>query len=113
LLPKRSSRGRSTRQSPITDSRCWRLHDFEVGLIGGYRVVRRLGAGERSEVWLGRAETPRDTGESATANARDDTGLVAIKVYREDTASDTVDRELTALTRMASPHIVGVVDAAA
>ncbi|WP_168220079.1 MULTISPECIES: protein kinase [unclassified Salinibacterium] len=84
-----------------------------MGIIGGYRVVRRLGAGERSEVWLGRAETPKDAGGSATATAHEGTGLAAIKVYREDVASEAVDRELTALTRMVSPHIVGVIDAAA
>ncbi len=76
-------------------------------------MVRRLGAGERSEVWLGRAETPEDALESATPRAHEGTGLAAIKVYREDVASETVDRELRALTRMVSPHLVGVIDAAA
>jgi serine/threonine protein kinase len=62
----------------------------------GYRVLRRLGAGSRAEVFL------------ADSLGQDEP--VALKVYRDDADRAGIDRELTALDRARHPHVVRLVD---
>ena len=65
--------------------------------VGGYRLVRRLGEGDRAEVWLGHAPGCEES-------------VAAIKVYRETTPDDQIDIELDALTRGDSPHLLRLRD---
>ncbi len=69
-------------------------------LVAGYRVVRLLGVGRRSSVWLGHAGPP------------DDPRIVAIKVYREGVAHSSVEAELRALSAAAHAHVVQLRDLA-
>ena len=68
--------------------------------VGGYRLVRKLGEGDRAEVWLGHA-------------ARQEDRLAAIKLYRETTPDDQIDIELDALTRTESRHVLRLLDVGA
>ncbi len=69
--------------------------------MGGYRVVRKLGEGERAEVFLGHA-----------GRAFDGDGVAAIKVYRPHTATASIDAELGVLARLSSRHLVELRDLA-
>jgi hypothetical protein len=66
-----------------------------VEKVGGYRLVRKLGEGERAEVWLGHA-------------GRDADGIAAVKVYRP--GADDIELELEALARASDPHLLGLLD---
>ena len=70
--------------------------------IGGYRVIRKLGSGGRSEVFLGRAE-------SAPGSAPQ---LAAVKVFRPGASLASIDAEIHALSSLDSPHIVSLLDLA-
>jgi hypothetical protein len=70
------------------------MPDDDLTMLGGYRLVRRLGSGSRADVYLG-------AGASATA---------VLKIYRESTPRDDIGRELDALGRLDSPHCVRLVD---
>ena len=71
--------------------------------IGGFEVVRRLGSGPRADVFLGRNQT-------RTASGPDQ--AVAIKVYRPSTSDVEIQREIRALSRAASDHLVRLIDVA-
>ncbi len=71
-------------------------------MIGGYRIVRRLGAGSRSEVYLGHSE-------AAGGRAAE---VVAIKVFRTGVPEESINREISALSRLAHPHVVRLIDLA-
>jgi hypothetical protein len=62
--------------------------------LAGYRVVRRLGAGSRADVFLGSGST----------------GTVALKVFHAGVESDDIGTELDALGRLDSPHLARLVD---
>ena len=68
--------------------------------VGGYRLVRKLGEGDRAEVWLGHA-------------SRHDDRLAAIKLFRETTTDEQIDIELDALTRGDSRHLLRLDDVGA
>ncbi len=70
--------------------------------MGGYRLVRRLGAGARAEVFLGHAM-------EQTAPV---TPVAAIKVYRSSVAAASTDDEITVLARTHSPHLLRLIDVA-
>ena len=71
--------------------------------VGGYRLVRKLGAGERAQTYLGHAGT--------RAPSADDR-IVAIKVYRQATDDASIDREIEALARVSSRHLLELKDLA-
>lgn len=66
-------------------------------MVGGYRLLRKLGEGERAEIWLGHAGRSEDV-------------LAAIKLYRLETASASIDQEVEALARASHPHLLTLLD---
>jgi hypothetical protein len=71
--------------------------------VGGYRLVRKLGAGERAQTYLGHAGT-----REPPAGDR----IAAIKVYRPATDDASIDREIEALARASSRHLLELKDLA-
>jgi len=67
--------------------------------VGGYRLVRKLGEGERAEVWLGHS-------------GRSDGSVVAVKLFRSHVALRSIDEEIDALARASSRHLVDLRDIA-
>jgi hypothetical protein len=79
------------------------LETRSMETVGGYRLVRTLGIGARSHIYLGHAgsrETP--------AGDR----IAAIKVYRLATDDTSIDREIEALARASSQHLLELIDLA-
>lgn len=74
-----------------------------MDVIGGYRLVRKLGEGERAEVFLGHA----GPGEQAEGER-----TAAIKVYRSTTSAQSIDVEIEALARASSRHLLALRDLA-
>jgi hypothetical protein len=68
-----------------------------MDVVGGFPLVRRLGAGARAEVWLGHSARERER-------------TVAIKLYREHVTTAEITAELDALARADSPHLVRLLD---
>jgi hypothetical protein len=73
-----------------------------VESIGGYRIIRRLGSGDRADVLLGHA------GHGLGAAPQ----LAAIKVFHSHVPEASVDAEIGALSRLDHPHIVQLLDLA-
>lgn len=69
--------------------------------VGGYRLVRRLGSGQRAEIHLGHAGTR----EPPEMNR-----IAAIKLYRATTPDAEIDTEIEALSRSSSPHLLELKD---
>jgi hypothetical protein len=63
-------------------------------VLAGYRLVRKLAAGSRADVYLGIGSQ----------------GPVALKVFAASTARESVGAELDALGRLDSPHLVHLID---
>jgi hypothetical protein len=72
-------------------------------VVGGYRLVRRLGVGDRCEVFLGIAPSGADDAEDHT---------VALKVFHPLVAPDRIAAEIDALSRLRHPHILRLIDVA-
>jgi hypothetical protein len=70
-----------------------------IDSLGGYRLVRKLGEGDRAEVYLGHPAAEGATG-----------GPVAIKVYRDDVSFSSVSIEAEALVRASGAHVVQLLD---
>ncbi len=70
--------------------------------VGGYRLVRKLGEGNRAEVWLGHAG----------AGDTSDGGVMAVKLFRSSVEARSIDVEIEALARASSPHLVELKDIA-
>ncbi len=70
-------------------------------IIGGHRLLRRLGAGPTAEVWLG-APAAAEDGER-----------VALKLIRAGSGADRAAREAEALWRARGPHVVRLRDVVA
>ena len=66
--------------------------------VGGYRLVRILGEGERAEVWLGHAGVD---------------GVAAIKLFRGDIDGEQIDHEVRALSAVRSRHLLALTDVGA
>jgi len=71
--------------------------------VGGYRLVRKLGAGERAEIHLGHA---------GSREPPDGDRIAAIKVYRRSTDDASIDCEIEALARVSSRHLLELRDLA-
>ncbi|MCU1514869.1 MAG: hypothetical protein JWO10_1959, partial [Microbacteriaceae bacterium] len=67
--------------------------------VGGYRLVRMLGEGERAQTWLGHAGSL-------------DERVVAIKIFRPWVPSASISDEVEALARASSPHLLRLDDLA-
>lgn len=67
-----------------------------VDTLGGYRLVRRLGTGIRSDVWLG----------------SDGAVTAAIKVFHPGASRDRIDAEIEALGRASGRHLMRLEDLA-
>jgi hypothetical protein len=73
--------------------------------VAGYRLVRKLGSGSRSEVFLGVPSVHREAADGRpTANA------AAIKLFREAATPESIGRELDALSRSTIPHCIRLLD---
>ena len=72
-------------------------------VVGGYRLVRILGAGSRATVYLGCVD-----GETADDPPR----TAAVKVHHAQVPDEALDREITALSRVAHPHLLSLLDLA-
>lgn len=70
-----------------------------VPVIAGYRVVRRLGSGSRADVYLGHAGERNST--------------VALKVFRPEAGTGSVEREIQALSATPVGRLPSLVDVAA
>lgn len=73
-----------------------------MDIVGGYRLVRKLGFGARAEVYLGHA----GTGETDTPR------VAAVKLFRRETDDQSIGTEIEALSRVASRHLVELRDVA-
>jgi hypothetical protein len=73
-----------------------------VDIVGGYRLVRLLGSGERAEVYLGHAGSADATAASTAA----------IKVFRGGASERSIGEEIGVLARTASPHLLRLCDVA-
>ena len=96
LAPSTTLPGTWARMIPARETR-------PMEIVGGYRLVRKLGAGERAEIHLGHAgssQTP--TGDR----------IAAIKIFRPSTDDASVDREIEALARASSRHLLELKDLA-
>ncbi len=71
--------------------------------VGGYRLVRKLGAGTRAEIHLGHA---------GSREPPDGDRIAAIKIYRPQTDDGSIDREIEALARASSRHLLELKDLA-
>lgn len=68
-----------------------------MDIVGGYNLVRRLGVGSRSEVWLGHA-------------AREPERTVAVKIFRAQVSSAEITSQMDALVRVDAPHLLRLLD---
>ncbi|MEO7121692.1 MAG: protein kinase, partial [Lacisediminihabitans sp.] len=73
-----------------------------MDIIGGYRLVRRLGVGDRAEVFLGHSDRADATHGST----------VAIKIFRPGVDEHSIDEEVAVLSRTNSRHLLRVNDVA-
>src|ERR1019366_6052221 len=64
------------------------------GSLAGFRLVRKLAAGSRADVYLGVGST----------------GVVALKVFAPGTSAESVGSELDSLGRLDSSHLVRLLD---
>jgi len=71
--------------------------------VGGYRLVRKLGEGNRAEIHLGHA---------GSREPPDGDRIAAVKVYRPATDDASIDREIEALARVSSRHLLELKDLA-
>jgi serine/threonine protein kinase len=77
---------------------------WSVERVGGYRLIRRLGSGERAEVFLGVA------GRAETSGLAPEPRTVAIKRFRQGADQHSIDVEMAAISRVSSPHVIRLLD---
>lgn len=93
--------------------------------VGGYRLVRKLGEGARAVIHLGHAGSldlsidrsdpdapPIGPAANSPGAADPNSGqrIAVIKVFRATTSADSIDREIDALARTRSRHILRLQD---
>lgn len=78
----------------------------DVGVVvAGYRVLRRLGASERADVYLGVPTAPvRGAAEAGTRPP------VALKIFRPETAGAVIEREFRVLTESTGKRFASLID---
>lgn len=72
-------------------------HDRRVNTAAGYRLVRRLGHGQRADVWLGHADGGSDNG-------------FAVKQFHAGVPPRSIEIEAESLSRIESAHVVRLHD---
>lgn len=84
--------------------------------IGGFRLVRKLGGGDRADVYLGygspsvdASDGEHDEGDGVLVGAP---SMVAVKIFRPDVATESISTEVEALIRADHPHAVRLLDLA-
>jgi serine/threonine protein kinase len=82
----------------------------ESALVAGFRVIRKLDSSPRADIYLGCGEHQRGRREAEATNS---VPGVALKVFSPDVASASVERELTALSRIARGQLPTLIDVAA
>lgn len=80
------------------------LHTPGMETVGGYRLVRTLGVGERAQIHLGHA----GAGEPPESRR-----IAAVKIFRPSTSEASIDQEIEALARASSRHLLELRDLAA
>ncbi|TFC12271.1 hypothetical protein E3O19_13670 [Cryobacterium algoritolerans] len=79
----------------------------ELGaIVGGYRVVRRLGASERADVYLG-VLTGSFEDDAAEVSTRTP---VALKIYHLKTAGAVIEREIRVMTETTGARFAKLID---
>lgn len=68
-----------------------------LAIVGGYRLVRRVGTEGGADLWIGAPAGAKGT-------------PVVVKLYRSDWSIQRVSAEIEALARAAGPHVVAVRD---
>ncbi len=76
--------------------------DRKVDMVGGYRLVRKLGSGERGEVFLG----------YAGSEGAEDASTAAVKIFRGSTGQQSIGNEIGVLAETSSPHLLRLLDVA-
>lgn len=71
-------------------------------MVGGYRLVRKLGSGARGEVYLG----------YAGAEGAEDTSTAAVKIFRGSADKRSIGDEIGVLAGTSSPHLLRLLDVA-
>ncbi len=75
-------------------------------IVGGYRVVRRLGTSERADVYLG---VPTGSFEDGAAEVGTRTP-VALKIYHVKTAGAVIEREIRVMTETTGARFAKLID---
>ncbi|KJC65407.1 protein kinase [Agreia bicolorata] len=96
-------RKRSTPPVPQAESGARALDPSRLDDVAGHRIVRRLAAGTRATLLLARAS---GRGEGAGSSPR------ILKIFTSGTSSASIDVEVAALSRAATPHVVRLLDVA-
>lgn len=79
--------------------------------LAGFRLVRRLGTGSRSTVYLGQAADPQAADEQA-ADAEGRSMTVALKVFRLDADGAALNRQVRAMLALPPSMLVPLQDVA-
>lgn len=82
-----------------------------AAVVSGFRIIRKLGEGQRAEVFLARTERGAQS-EQGQSDAVFTPGTLAIKVYRAGTQQHDWVTEVEALERSGGAHVVGLSDIA-
>lgn len=85
-------------QSPWPgDTRAVSIDSNPANVVGGYRIVRKLGQGSRANVFLGHSQ-------------RQGSGPVAIKIYQSGVSDASIGSEAEALVRADGEHSLRLLD---
>ncbi|MET4705599.1 protein kinase [Frigoribacterium sp. UYMn621] len=102
-LTPATGRNLATAQTESSQRMPRRLDTRSMETVGGYRLVRKLGEGTRAEIHLGHA---------GSREPPDGDRIAAIKIYRPQTDDGSIDREIEALARVSSRHLLELKDLA-
>jgi len=78
-------------------------------IVGGFRIIRKLGESERADVYLGHAGGHgSEGGDPVAAEVR----TAAVKVFRPGVTTADIERQIEAISRASHRHIVALRDLA-